>query len=81
MNNKDDVPIMDDETIHFRDKIAVALLTGYLSSYGSKNDFLIKDALINPKSDPDQIQAIGEKIRAAYKMADMIRKIRLEVFS
>lgn len=72
---------IDDEKITLRDKIAISLLEGYLNNNSDKEDSQIKYALLDPARYPEQFQGIQTRIRAAYKMADLIRKIRLEAFS
>ncbi len=75
----------DDEKITLRDKIALSLLDGYLNGNGpSNNDEALKDAILNPNKNENNkafFAKVENRVRAAYKMADLIRKIRLEIFS
>jgi hypothetical protein len=73
----------DDEKLQLRDKIVLSLLTGSLDG-NNKYTGSIKDALLHPEANVDTKRtrlSIENRIRAAYKMADLIRKIRLESFS
>ena len=71
----------DNDKITLRDKIVISLLEGYLNDNSNKNDVEIKKALLNPDEHKHLIHALENRIRAAYKMADLVRKIRLESFT
>jgi len=75
----------DDEDLTLRDKFAIALLQGMMANNDFTNptiDFInTHDA--QDEDDPikdSSTRIIRRRIRAAYKMADMMRKIRLDVF-
>ena len=75
---------LDDEKLSLRDKIVLSLLSGYLNENGNKGDSNVREALLFPDENDENkftIRRVENRIRAAYKMADLIRKIRLESFS
>lgn len=74
----------DDEEFSIRDKMAIAIFQGLLEhSISDISDFI---GYFDTK-DPDKQEAkkhfsskMERKIRASYKLADMMRKIRLSSF-
>lgn len=74
---------MDDEHLQLRDKLAIEILNGLLASEkeGASKGFI---TMMNSQYDTwrdEGVRKVEELIRSAYKIADLMRKIRLESFT
>lgn len=67
----------DDEQLTLRDKIALSLLAGHMSAKGAS----LEHAECIVENRGSDLKTIEIRVRAAYKVADIVRKIRLESFS
>jgi len=77
---------MDDEDIRLRDKFAIEILGSLINA---SNSNLISDFIFNmdpaykndhPMDNKAAIQHLELSVRAAYKIADIMRKVRLTSF-
>jgi hypothetical protein len=77
---------MDDEDIRLRDKFAIEILSALI---GKSNSNLIGDFIFNmdpaykndhPMDNKAAVQHLELSVRAAYKIADIMRKVRLTSF-
>lgn len=74
-----------DDKLNLRDKFALEILTSFMSfdkdkTYSSINNF-IKNFDSDEKHEKDYSNYSAERlIRAAYKFADIMRKVRLSTF-
>lgn len=72
----------NEEDLSLRDKIAMQILQFILSGKEDSTGWTVKDYvnLFDDKDGEKCIKAMERKIRAAYKFADMMRKVRLTTF-
>lgn len=68
-----------------RDKFAIEVLQAFISREGDSTAGIV-GTFINGQDGEDWVQQMGDErmeslIRAAYKVADMMRKVRLTVFT
>ena len=76
------------EELTLRDKFAIEVLSCLISDEGNKRYFIIQDQLkLKPYLIPSELEMIERAnnymencCRAAYKIADIMRKIRLTAF-
>ena len=75
---------MDDEKpLDLRDKLAMEVLNGLLSSGKDQSDVFMSNItyyLHNPDYEKGTSLEIEKTIRSCYKVADIIRKVRLTAF-
>jgi hypothetical protein len=70
----------DNEELTLRDKMAIAIFQGIISSEDSSSDFVETFDSKDIDQKNHYSKRMERKIRAAYKLADMMRKVRLAPF-
>lgn len=71
----------DDDKMLLRDKLAIEILNGLLSTDGIKGMVSEYCAYFEDKGNKDHVEMRMERlIRCSYKIADMMRKVRLATF-
>lgn len=76
----------DEDSFTFRDKAAIEILAALIKQDNNKEAYNTVDTLVNGgyyNSEPDKKYAEERMlvfIRASYKIADLMRKVRLTVF-
>ena len=73
---------MDDEDIRLRDKFAIEILQSLLASNlsGVANFVTFHNSTDNPDTRKVNFEKMEHTVRAAYKIADIMRKVRLTSF-